>query len=90
MTIDQIVREAKKLGISYGYYVANYIQPVEKGEEIPKSASGTYATKYICEVCGKPFYSFYKNAKYCSHCREYAYARNEYARKKAKYANRNL
>lgn len=79
MSIDEIVAECKRLGISYENYVAKYLPPPKSiVKSPPRSIRGTVATKHICPVCGIEFYSFKQKAIYCSQeCRQYMSYQNK-------------
>lgn len=67
MTIQQIVEEARKLGISYGEYVhrmksnSGLIKP-----EIAKTKKAESEWIKSCEICGKSFLADNGKQKYCS------------------------
>ena len=59
MTIDEVVRAAAKLHISYGEYVRRYDPGLERAEEKPKKR---------CKRCGKDISQRAPTAQYCTDC----------------------
>ncbi len=68
MTIQQIVEEARKLGITYGEYVKQMkenprlIKP--ERARVKKETNASWLKS--CEICGKSFFANNGKQKYCS------------------------